>query len=197
MEFVMDNELKLAKVWCSHADQRDEAKQQKLKEFIADCRKRKSSSAFMNLATAAFWKTPKSCLPTILITRHRVQRLQNRATRGKFGAAALPRTQLLTFLNITFHLTASQRVKNREHLRGFTLSNVPYKFIYNTRKMRGAYPQYPRARSRILPLTSPNCPLRYQVCSRQFLLPLAFNAELRCGFYCQRLRNHIIGFVDI
>lgn len=43
MEFVMDNELKLAKVWCSHADQRDEAKQQKLKEFIADCRKKKTS----------------------------------------------------------------------------------------------------------------------------------------------------------
>lgn len=41
MEFVMDNELKLAKVWCSHADQKDEAKQQKLKEFIADCRKKK------------------------------------------------------------------------------------------------------------------------------------------------------------
>ena len=41
MEFVMDNELKLAKMWCSHADQRDEAKQQKLKEFIADCRKKK------------------------------------------------------------------------------------------------------------------------------------------------------------
>ena len=41
MKYVMDNELKLAKVWCSHADQRDEAKQQKLKEFIADCRKKK------------------------------------------------------------------------------------------------------------------------------------------------------------
>ena len=41
MEFVMDNELKLAKVWCSHADQKDETKQQKLKEFIADCRKKK------------------------------------------------------------------------------------------------------------------------------------------------------------
>ena len=41
MEFVMDNELKLAKVWCSHDDQKDEAKQQKLKEFIADCRKKK------------------------------------------------------------------------------------------------------------------------------------------------------------
>ena len=41
MEFVMDNELKLEKVWCSHADQKDEAKQQKLKEFIADCRKKK------------------------------------------------------------------------------------------------------------------------------------------------------------
>ena len=41
MEFLMENELKLAKVWCSHADQRDEAKQQKLKEFIADCRKKK------------------------------------------------------------------------------------------------------------------------------------------------------------
>lgn len=41
MEFEVDNELNLAKVWCSHADQRDETKQQKLKEFIADCRKEK------------------------------------------------------------------------------------------------------------------------------------------------------------
>ena len=41
MEFEIDNELNLAKVWCSHSDQRDEAKQQKLKEFIADCRKKK------------------------------------------------------------------------------------------------------------------------------------------------------------
>ena len=41
MKIVMDNELKLAQVWCSHADQRDEAKQKKLKEFIADCRKEK------------------------------------------------------------------------------------------------------------------------------------------------------------
>ena len=41
MKIVMDNELKLAQVWCSRADQRDEAKQKKLKEFIADCRKEK------------------------------------------------------------------------------------------------------------------------------------------------------------
>ena len=41
MEIVMNIELKLAQVWCSHADQRDEAKQQKLKEFISDCRKKK------------------------------------------------------------------------------------------------------------------------------------------------------------
>ena len=41
MEFEVDNELNLAKVWCSHADQRDEVKQKKLKEFIADCRKKK------------------------------------------------------------------------------------------------------------------------------------------------------------
>lgn len=41
MKFEIDNELNLAKVWCSHADQRDKAKQQKLKEFIADCRKKK------------------------------------------------------------------------------------------------------------------------------------------------------------
>ena len=41
MKFEIDNELNLAKVWCSHSDQRDEAKQQKLKEFIADCRKKK------------------------------------------------------------------------------------------------------------------------------------------------------------
>lgn len=41
MKIVIDNELKLAQVWCSHADQRDEAKQKKLKEFIADCRKEK------------------------------------------------------------------------------------------------------------------------------------------------------------
>jgi hypothetical protein len=41
MEFEVDNELNLAKVWCSHADQRDEVKQKKLNEFIADCRKKK------------------------------------------------------------------------------------------------------------------------------------------------------------
>lgn len=41
MEFKVDNELNLAKVWCSHADQRDEVKQKKLKGFIADCRKKK------------------------------------------------------------------------------------------------------------------------------------------------------------
>lgn len=41
MKFEIDNELNLAKVWCSHADQRDEVKQKKLKEFIADCRKKK------------------------------------------------------------------------------------------------------------------------------------------------------------
>ena len=41
MEFEVDTELNLAKVWCSHADQRDEVKQKKLKGFIADCRKKK------------------------------------------------------------------------------------------------------------------------------------------------------------
>ena len=41
MKFEIDNDLNLAKVWCSHADQRDEVKQKKLKEFIADCRKKK------------------------------------------------------------------------------------------------------------------------------------------------------------
>ena len=41
MEFEVDNELNLAKVWCSHADQRDEVKQKKLKGFIANCRKKK------------------------------------------------------------------------------------------------------------------------------------------------------------
>jgi len=41
MEFIIDNKTKLAKVWCSHADQKDEAKQQKLKEFIADCKAKK------------------------------------------------------------------------------------------------------------------------------------------------------------
>lgn len=41
MEFEVDNKLNLAKVWCSRADQRDKAKQKKLKEFIADCRKKK------------------------------------------------------------------------------------------------------------------------------------------------------------
>ena len=41
MKFEIDNELNLAKVWCSHADQRDEVKQKKQKEFIADCRKKK------------------------------------------------------------------------------------------------------------------------------------------------------------
>ena len=87
MEIVMNNELKLAQVWCSRADQRDKAKQQKLKGgLLPIAEKRKSSSAFMNQATAAFWKTPKSCLPTISITRHHAHRLQNHVTRGKAKA---------------------------------------------------------------------------------------------------------------
>ena len=41
MEFVMDNELKLPKVWFSHSDQQKKTKKKKLKEFIDDCRKKK------------------------------------------------------------------------------------------------------------------------------------------------------------
>ena len=86
MEIVMDNELKLAQVWCSHADQRDEAKQQKLKEFIADCRKEKIFVCVYESGDGSLWKTPKSCLPTISITRHHAQGLQNHTTRGKAKA---------------------------------------------------------------------------------------------------------------
>jgi len=87
MEFEVDNKLNLAKVWCSRADQRDKAKQQKLKGgLLPIAEKRKSSSAFMNQATAASWKTPRNCLLIISITRHQAQRLQNRATHGKAKA---------------------------------------------------------------------------------------------------------------
>lgn len=37
----MDESKKLAIVYCTHADQESEEKQQALKDFIADCRKKK------------------------------------------------------------------------------------------------------------------------------------------------------------
>ena len=36
MEFEVDDKLNLAKVWCSRADQRDKAKQQKLEDFLVN-----------------------------------------------------------------------------------------------------------------------------------------------------------------
>lgn len=42
MEFVMDNELKLAKVWCSHADQRGQSKAAKAKRIY--CRVQKEEN---------------------------------------------------------------------------------------------------------------------------------------------------------
>lgn len=41
MEIYIDKQKKLARVWCSHADQNDENQQNKLKEFIAECKKDK------------------------------------------------------------------------------------------------------------------------------------------------------------
>lgn len=40
MEFAMNDRLRLAEVWCTHADRDDGAAQRRLREFIADCRKR-------------------------------------------------------------------------------------------------------------------------------------------------------------
>ena len=41
MEFIIDEQKKLAQVWMSHADQESVAKQLKLEKFIADCRAKK------------------------------------------------------------------------------------------------------------------------------------------------------------
>lgn len=41
MKFEIDGKQKLAKVWCSHADKQDAAKQETLAAFITDCRKKK------------------------------------------------------------------------------------------------------------------------------------------------------------
>lgn len=62
MKIVMDNELKLAQVWCSHADQRDEAKQKKLKEFIADCRKEKIFVCVYESGDGSLWENTKELL---------------------------------------------------------------------------------------------------------------------------------------
>lgn len=63
MKFEIDGKRKLAKVWCSHADKQDTAKQETLAAFITDCRKRKFLSAFLNRVTEIFWKTQKNCSP--------------------------------------------------------------------------------------------------------------------------------------
>ena len=86
MEFEVDNKLNLAKVWCSRADQRDKAKQQKLKEFIADCRKEKIFVCVYESGDGSLLENTKDCLLIISITRHQAQRLQNRATHGKAEA---------------------------------------------------------------------------------------------------------------
>lgn len=41
MEISINEEMKLAQVWMSHADQTSAEKQAKLKEFMADCRAKK------------------------------------------------------------------------------------------------------------------------------------------------------------
>ncbi len=41
IECYIDYQKKLAEVWMSHADQESSEKQQKLKEFLADCKAKK------------------------------------------------------------------------------------------------------------------------------------------------------------
>ncbi len=41
MRYSIDENKRLATVYCSHADQASEEQQRKLKDFIADCRNRK------------------------------------------------------------------------------------------------------------------------------------------------------------
>lgn len=41
MRYSIDENKRLATVYCTHADQESEEQQQKLKRFIADCRGRK------------------------------------------------------------------------------------------------------------------------------------------------------------
>ena len=41
MRYSIDENKRLATVYCIHADQESEEQQQKLKDFIADCRNRK------------------------------------------------------------------------------------------------------------------------------------------------------------
>ena len=41
MRYSIDENKRLATVYCSHADQESEEQQKKLKDFIADCRNRK------------------------------------------------------------------------------------------------------------------------------------------------------------
>ena len=41
MEIIIDKSKKLAEVWMSHADQENPEKQNKLKEFMSDCRSKK------------------------------------------------------------------------------------------------------------------------------------------------------------
>ena len=62
MEFEVDNKLNLAKVWCSRADQKDEVKQKKLKEFIADCRKKKIFVCVYESGDSSLLKNTKELL---------------------------------------------------------------------------------------------------------------------------------------
>ena len=62
MEFIMDRKQKLAKVWCSHADQGDATQQEKLREFIADCRKKKIFVCIYESGGGDLWENTRELL---------------------------------------------------------------------------------------------------------------------------------------
>ena len=70
MRYSIDENKRLATVYCTHADQESEEQQQTLKRFIADCAgTEKSLSASSIRATAICWRIPRNCWRTTTRTQ--------------------------------------------------------------------------------------------------------------------------------
>ena len=62
MRYSINEEKKLATVYCSHADQESEEQQQLLKDFIAECRSKKIYVCVFNSGDGDLWENTKELL---------------------------------------------------------------------------------------------------------------------------------------
>ncbi|MBR5428496.1 MAG: hypothetical protein IK118_09125 [Clostridia bacterium] len=62
MKYSLDEKNKVAIVYCTHADQKDEEQQQKLRAFIADCKSKKIYVCVFNSGNGDLLENTKELL---------------------------------------------------------------------------------------------------------------------------------------